>query len=130
MPTILGPQLNSDPRFNASTGWNNVGEGYEWAIEGDGAAVQRGTEMGGIAVRVFSETQQGERQFLTIFHVDERTVGNVKVVLGSYGGTVRTAPGTYVEVVAATNAGTCGLWTNFAGDARVTLLEVYEIIEV
>ncbi len=129
MPTILGPQLNSDPRFNASTGWNEVGEGYVWGIEGDGAAVQRYTENSGVTYRSFS-AQTGARQFLTIMHVDERTAGNVKLLLGGVGGTVRTAPGTYVEVVAATNASYCGLWTSFSGDVRVTLLEMYEIIEV
>lgn len=130
MATILGPQLNTDPRFNASTGWSDVGEGYVWGIEGDGAAVQRLTETSGTTFRSFSGAQSGARQFLTILHVDERTAGNVKALVGGNGGTVRTAPGTYVEIVAATNASNCGLWTSFSGDVRVTLFEVYEIIDV
>jgi hypothetical protein len=122
----LGPQLNTDPRFNASTGWSNAGE--VWDILGDGAAVQRVTEEAGATLRAFGATQEGERDFLTILHVDEGTSGNVRVYVGNVTGTTRTAPGTYAQIVAATDAGACGLWTNNSGDLRIILLEVFEVV--
>jgi hypothetical protein len=128
MPHTLSEQLNTDPRFLASTGWSNAGEGYPWAIEGDGAAYQRLEEDQGITLRNFAGVLEGERQFLTILHIDERTSGNVKVIVGNAGGTIRAAPGTYAEIITATDAGACGLWTNFSGDLRALLLEVYELI--
>lgn len=128
---ILGPQLNTDPRFNAATGWSNIGPGYAWDIDGDGAAVQRGTEEPGTSTRAFAATQDGERAFLVIIHIDAGTSGNVKaLVIPSGSGTTRTAPGTYAEIMTITDASGCQLWTSNNGDLRVTLFEIFEVIAV
>lgn len=127
---ILSAPLATDPRFNASTGWSNVGEGNAWDINGDGAAVQRGTEDGGITLRPLAATLEGERQFRVDLHIDGGTYGRVRPAVGNATTTVRTEPGAYSEIVSATDLGAIGLWTNFAGDLRITFLEVYEIIEV
>ena len=128
---VLGNQLNTDPRFNASTGWSNVGPGNAWDIAGDGAAVQRGTEDPGTSTRAFAALQDGERDFLVIMHIDAGTTGNVKALVQPSGsGTARTAPGTYAEIMTVTDAVSCQLWTSNSGDLRVTLFEVFEVIAV
>jgi len=93
MQIQIGSELNSDPGFDTSTGWNT--HSSAWSIN-FGRAVANGA-LNGKLTRTSAETLTEGLMVHTHVEVTALTEGAIAILVGGNQGTTITAPGTYVE---------------------------------